>query len=1805
MTQRTSLIVLLLLLAAGAVLAQPMSGTYTVKKDGSGDFTSVYAACQALSSRQTNGNVTINVYSGYYDEGYMYLYYVNQSRPQDTITIQAAPGQDVTVYSASSYAVYSYYTYNVKLKNLKLICASTYGLYMYYAVGWRVENCVIRATSYCVYASSGCNYDSFISCDLKGGSYTMYLYNSSYAYGHYLANNFIYGWTSYGIYAYYGYYWKLIYNTIIGNGSYGVYAYYQYGDTWKNNILQANTYGIYRYYGDAVPAYSNYNAFWRNGGTTSDQVIYSRTYGAQTLAQWQTSSGRDLNSIQQNPMTGGAINPHLKTGSPCINAGNPWPGITKDIDGDTRSSTTPCIGADEYTTVGSPMSGTYYIKPGVLSSDTFPSFEKANVELAVRGQSGNVTFEVFAGIYKENISLAGMDPTPYWISYVAHLTSGKPDLVNVVASGNYGIELRGNKRIRFRNINVAGASYAVYLYYRSTTVGGGCDTIVFDGCNLTGNTYAIYAYNYYGGSDDSIYGCKLVSGSSYGVYLYGNSATSYQNYRNYIANNFITGWTSYGIYTYYQYNPKYIYNTIIGNGSYAVYAYYQYGDTWKNNILQANTYGMYRYYGDAVPAYSNYNAFWLNSGSSGSAVIYSTSYGAQTLAQWQASTSRDLNSIQQNPLTGGVLNPHLKTGSPCINAGNPWPGITKDIDGDTRSSTTPCIGADEYTTVGSPMSGTYYIKPGVSATDTFPSFTDALGQLALRGQSGDVTFEVFAGTYPEILNLTGLQNGPYWVSYVARRVSGVPDRVDLAAFGTYGVRLIGNKRIRFRNINVSGASYGFYLDAVTSVYPYLTPDTLVIDGCEVRAASMPIYGYVYYGGSDDSIINNTLIGGSYGIYWYGSSSYYAYRPVFINNMISGWSSYGIYTYYTRDAKFLFNTIAGSGSYAGMFYYPYNLTIRNNIFRAASYAAYFYYGDVIPASSNYNSFSLTTGGEYVIYSQLYYNQTLSQWQASTGKDTNSQASDPQLVSLSDLHLQGSSPCIGAGQTTPGVTLDIDRDTRGDPPDIGADEFYIDVAASRIASPASAIPVGAPIQPSGVFRHLAGPGASFWARMELHRGASLVYVDTVQVNIARNDSVTAVFREWTPTIVASNYTATMFHKIGGDADPSNDTVRISFRVGNVDCGTSAIIAPPDPSPLGGVVYPTVVVTNYGDFDASCDVQVTISDPTDGDLNSGEVPTDEAAPRPLRKVGFDALVYDTTETFIVPVGATETLTFTKGWTPTVQGNHNATCRVNVLYDTDPTNDFMSKPFVVQQIDFGVTQVLAPTGSVTQGTSVAPSVKIKNFGSGTASCGARVIVLSGATPVYDQTETGISIPAGEEVTRTFATPWQANQLGPFTVTAYTIHDYDTDPTNDTGYASGTVVPAGGGTGTWTCVSQMPSGVKPIGDGGWLAYADGLQRLFVARGNKQPDFFSYDPAGLAWEPKANWPNGIEAKPPSKGAVATPYPGPDGKLYALKGNNTLGFWSYDVNQDSWKQLADIPLGTGKKVKGGSDLVYYDGKVYCLKGYTNDFLVYNPATDSWTPLPSVPAPNTKFDKGSWLCLDEATGKIYCHQAKYHAFYAYDIAGGTWGAALKGMPTINSLGKKKKSKDGGSGTFRNDVIFAFKGGNTLEFWKYAINGDSWSEQTEIPLIGLSGAKKKVKGGGDLVALNPQPNPIIYGIKGNKTNELWTYEPLGFVASVPRAERSGVMAVTTDSRRMSLAVSPNPLASGFATLSYSLPQPGAATVRVYDAAGRAVLVRSLAVGRSGQVGLDLRSLSAGVYLVKLSTESLTATHKLVVER
>ncbi len=137
--------------------------------------------------------------------------------------------------------------------------------------------------------------------------------------------------------------------------------------------------------------------------------------------------------------------------------------------------------------------------------------------------------------------------------------------------------------------------------------------------------------------------------------------------------------------------------------------------------------------------------------------------------------------------------------------------------------------------------------------------------------------------------------------------------------------------------------------------------------------------------------------------------------------------------------------------------------------------------------------------------------------------------------------------------------------------------------------------------------------------------------------------------------------------------------------------------------------------------------------------------------------------------------------------------------------------------------------------------------------------------------------------------------------------------------------------------------------------------------------------------------------------------------------------------------------------------------------------------------------------------------------------------------------------------------------------------------------------------MKYGADLVSWG---GGAFFALKGNKTRELWRYViPTAMAA---RPERSGVLGGDRfDIRKSSFAITPNPLTGGFATLRYSLPMAGPATIHVFDVTGRSVMERSVTATRVGAVSLDVRSLSAGIYLVRFDARDFTATRKLVVQR
>jgi gliding motility-associated-like protein len=92
----------------------------------------------------------------------------------------------------------------------------------------------------------------------------------------------------------------------------------------------------------------NYNDFYSTSGNLSSTGTNASI--TNTIAQLRTSLGANVNSVNIQPVFVSASDLHLDPSNNAAlnNLGSPLAGITTDIDGDTRSATTPDMGADEF-----------------------------------------------------------------------------------------------------------------------------------------------------------------------------------------------------------------------------------------------------------------------------------------------------------------------------------------------------------------------------------------------------------------------------------------------------------------------------------------------------------------------------------------------------------------------------------------------------------------------------------------------------------------------------------------------------------------------------------------------------------------------------------------------------------------------------------------------------------------------------------------------------------------------------------------------------------------------------------------------------------------------------------------------------------------------------------------------------------------------------------------------------------------------------------------------------------------------------------------------------------------------------------------------------------------------------------------------------------------------------------------------------------------------------------------------------------------------------------------------------------------
>jgi len=361
-----------------------------------------------------------------------------------------------------------------------------------------------------------------------------------------------------------------------------------------------------------------------------------------------------------------------------------------------------------------------------------------------------------------------------------------------------------------------------------------------------------------------------------------------------------------------------------------------------------------------------------------------------------------------------------------------------------------------------------------------------------------------------------------------------------------------------------------------------------------------------------------------------------------------------------------------------------------------------------------------------------------------------------------------------------------------------------------------------------------------------------------------------------------------------------------------------------------------------------------------------------------------------------------------------------------------------------------------------------------------------------------------------------------------------------------------------------------------WLAYERRQNKVYAYFDDASRDFYSYSLQSGEWGDHVN---------PAENAGAGSCGCADGENHAywVVGGGQ-GFSEYDGDSKTWNQRQGAPT-----VTNGASCVYTNGNsVYLLTGGGGGgacgFWKWPVGAQNWTS--EAAPPGSGWGAGSWLAYDRTSDTIYAFNSS-SLFYKYDVTNNQWNpTALEPMPHV-----VQDPGPGGCAAVVGGQIFALKGNGTKEFYTYSIADNAWTSLPDAPVnVGL-GSSITTDG------------TFLYAEFANNSRTVYKYTPVMYSFASPPVESVVAAHHVCDKP---FAIAPNPLTSGRATVSYSLPRAGTAELSVYNVAGQSVLKRTLAVGSEGSsITLDLHRLRNGVYMVKLTSDGFDGTQKLVVRR
>jgi N-acetylneuraminic acid mutarotase/fibronectin type 3 domain-containing protein len=298
--------------------------------------------------------------------------------------------------------------------------------------------------------------------------------------------------------------------------------------------------------------------------------------------------------------------------------------------------------------------------------------------------------------------------------------------------------------------------------------------------------------------------------------------------------------------------------------------------------------------------------------------------------------------------------------------------------------------------------------------------------------------------------------------------------------------------------------------------------------------------------------------------------------------------------------------------------------------------------------------------------------------------------------------------------------------------------------------------------------------------------------------------------------------------------------------------------------------------------------------------------------------------------------------------------------------------------------------------------------------------------------------------------------------------------------------------TGAVTRLTNIPGGVFL---GGSLAYRQDTGQIFATLGtgtNNGTALFIYTIATDTWAEQTLDPLPIIAGAGSSMAYdGTRY------MYYTRAGATTGWYRYDTQASAGSRWsAALPTTGLANLDYGSDLVISGGFLYTLRGNNiNPNILYRFPLSSlpggtWTALASIPA--AVFNDG--FMVDGGNGFLYAARGvNANNFYRYDIAGNTW-SSVENFPGQVSIG-------GEATTNGSSKIYAYAGQGTNS-WSDAIythviqsNNSSFEESGSYisPAIDLTTVYKW--GNLNVTYTVPSNGGVVIETRSSADNTVWS--------------------------------------------------------------------------------------------------------------